>query len=412
MRIAIAAILVGISCLCAACSMYEVQDRSAGSASMVYQDSSTFVRTKPAAESGKSLTASKANADDANVAASDRRTLPLTPSPRLGTGTQPSRPDGNAVAVSPPSSPGAVSGESPADAEKPAVATTARSVDRAAGSTSRASTSRVPVEKPQPQVAGMRWAVVIGVSRYADSRIPGLRFAGRDATAFHAWLTSREGGRFPPQNTVLLVDEQATGRAMKKAIEFLREKAVAEDTVVIYFAGHGTPESPDNPDALFLLPSDAEFDQVAATGFGIADLQASLSNKIRARNLLLFADACHSGGIGAEYAVARRGVDMAHEGLINQGVQSLTAKAPNFVVMTSAASNQLSREGEQWGGGHGVFTHFLLSGLRGAADFDEDKRVTLGELFPYVSEQVRRATQNKQSPEISGKPRTAMTLTP
>ena len=56
-----------------------------------------------------------------------------------------------------------------------------------------------------------------------------------------------------------------------------------------------------------------------------------------------------------------------------------------------------------WGGGHGVFTYFLLKGLNGDADYNKDGRVTLGELIPYLSEQVRRETRNAQSPTIAGK---------
>ena len=55
------------------------------------------------------------------------------------------------------------------------------------------------------------------------------------------------------------------------------------------------------------------------------------------------------------------------------------------------------------GGGYGVFTYFLLQGLNGQADFPRDGRITLGKLTQYVSEQVRRATRNAQTPIVSGR---------
>lgn len=61
-----------------------------------------------------------------------------------------------------------------------------------------------------------------------------------------------------------------------------------------------------------------------------------------------------------------------------------------------------TQEGEKWGGGHGVFTYFLLKGLAGDADANSDHRVSLGELIPYLSENVRRATRNGQSPTAAG----------
>jgi hypothetical protein len=50
-----------------------------------------------------------------------------------------------------------------------------------------------------------------------------------------------------------------------------------------------------------------------------------------------------------------------------------------------------------------VFTHFLLQGLKGQAEYSEDGKVTLGEIVPYLSENVRRETQSFQSPTVAGK---------
>jgi hypothetical protein len=53
----------------------------------------------------------------------------------------------------------------------------------------------------------------------------------------------------------------------------------------------------------------------------------------------------------------------------------------------------------------------LLKGLTGEADYTKDNQVTLGELIPYLSEQVRRATSNAQSPTVAGKFDPALTIT-
>jgi hypothetical protein len=57
-----------------------------------------------------------------------------------------------------------------------------------------------------------------------------------------------------------------------------------------------------------------------------------------------------------------------------------------------------------------VFTYFLLNGLNGDADYNQDDAVTLGELIPYISEQVRRETKNAQSPTVAGKFDPALTI--
>ena len=71
-----------------------------------------------------------------------------------------------------------------------------------------------------------------------------------------------------------------------------------------------------------------------------------------------------------------------------------TANAPPFT-----ANNKLYRRDERWGGGHGVFKYFLLKGLQGEADSNHDGTVTTGDLFAYVSEQVRKATSKRQNPK-------------
>jgi uncharacterized caspase-like protein len=63
-----------------------------------------------------------------------------------------------------------------------------------------------------------------------------------------------------------------------------------------------------------------------------------------------------------------------------------------------------------WGGGHGVFTYFLIKGLQGDADYNHDQSVSLGELTSYLSEQVRRETRNEQSPTVSGRYDPALSL--
>lgn len=72
------------------------------------------------------------------------------------------------------------------------------------------------------------------------------------------------------------------------------------------------------------------------------------------------------------------------------------------LVFTASRAGETSRESADWGGGHGVFTHFLLLGLRGEAGLNRNGTVTVGELTDYVDEQVRRATRSAQNPAKSG----------
>jgi uncharacterized caspase-like protein len=253
-------------------------------------------------------------------------------------------------------------------------------------------------------------AVIIGVSNYEDSQIPSLRYADADAMMFYDWLISPQGGRYAPSRVKLLVNEKATGRNIKNALFVWLKQALEEDVVVIYFAGHGSPESPDAPQNLFLLPYDTHHDNIASTGFPMWDVETALKRFIMAKRVIVLADACHSGGVGKSFDMARRGSRSLKINPINSGLQSLSRIGEGVCVISASDDKQFSQENRKWNGGHGVFTHFLIKGLKGDADYNKDGTVSLGELIPYLSEQVRRGTENAQSPTVAGKFDPAMSI--
>lgn len=263
---------------------------------------------------------------------------------------------------------------------------------------------------PLSPTSTQHWAVVIGVSSYADSRIPALRYAARDAQALHDWLVSPVGGRYAPARVKLLVDRDATGAAIKEALYTWLRQTIEEDVVVIYFAGHGSPDSPDTPQNLYLLPHDTRYDAIASTGFPMWDVETALKRFIKARRVVVLADACHSGGVGAGFDVARRALGDVQPNRISSGLQNLATVGAGIAVISASDDRQLSAESAQFGGGHGVFTHYLLEGLKGKADYNGDSRVTLGELIPFLSEHVRRETLNAQSPTVAGRFDPALSL--
>lgn len=91
-------------------------------------------------------------------------------------------------------------------------------------------------------VQGQKWAVVIGISKYKDSRIAGLRYASADARSFYEWLISQQGGGYAPSRITLLLDSEATVQNIKNALFNWLKQPLAEDMVTIYFAGHGSPD--------------------------------------------------------------------------------------------------------------------------------------------------------------------------
>jgi len=256
---------------------------------------------------------------------------------------------------------------------------------------------------PTKEIAGDRWAVIIGISAYEDSRIPPLRYAVPDAKSFYDWLTSPSGGKYSPARVSLLLNRRATLKNIKDAMFVWLRQPIEEDVITIYYAGHGSPESPNFPDDLFLFAYDTRYDNIATTAFPMWDIESAIKRFIKAKKVVIIADACHAAGVGQSFDVARRAKRGIEVNPISTGLQNLSKVGDGICVISATDEKQFSQESKDWGGGHGVFTYFLLKGLKGKADYNNDTNVTLGELIPYLSEQVRRATKNAQSPTVAGK---------
>ncbi|MFQ5536464.1 MAG: caspase domain-containing protein [Gemmatimonadota bacterium] len=237
-----------------------------------------------------------------------------------------------------------------------------------------------------------RWAVVIGVGEYQSPDIPDLEFARSDAEAIYEFLTSDAAGPF--DEVLFLADDKATGSAMREALFVFLQQADWDDLVVIYYAGHGAPD-PNRPENLYLLPTDADINALAATGFPMWDVKTALRRQIASERVLVIADACHSAGTADGDVVGG-----ASSNPVAGGFAQLFTPSRRL-MMTAADTNEFSLEDARWKG-HGVFTYFLLQGLKGEGDENGDGIVTFQELYNYVSDNVRTATDGRQNPQRSG----------
>jgi hypothetical protein len=244
------------------------------------------------------------------------------------------------------------------------------------------------------------WAIIIGVSeyQYAAGKFPELRYAANDAKGFYDFLRSPEGGGIPPERILFLENDRATLDNIKYAFFEFAKQALEEDYVIIYYAGHGTPEE-NNYENLYLMAYDSKPDRIASTAFPMWDIDTAFTRHIKSKKVIMFADACHSAGIVSD--IATRSINQKN--MVNEYLLNVAQSQKGLVIFTGSEAGELSQESRKWGGGHGVFTYFLLNGLKGEADVNEDSTVTLGELIDFVSENVRRSTKNAQHPSTAGK---------
>ncbi len=202
-----------------------------------------------------------------------------------------------------------------------------------------------------PAVASERFALVVGANDGGAGAGP-LYFAELDAERVSDVL--EELGGVPGDNIVLL--RSPTKAGFDAAVERLAKRAAAVEhaTVFFYYSGHA------DPDAIRLGRQTVAF----------ADLREALEF---ADVRLLFIDSCYAGG-----ATRTKGARRAPSFLDAQA----EVDASGEVLITSSAADELSQESDEVGGSY--FTHYLLSGLRGAADASGDGTVTLDEAYRYV----------------------------
>jgi uncharacterized caspase-like protein len=261
-----------------------------------------------------------------------------------------------------------------------------------------------PESRPaMSKFSGRKFAVVLGVSQYKfqDAGLNNLKYADSDARAVRDFLLSREGGGFAQSDILYMENEAATIDLVRAALMGFLSKAGPNDLVLIYIASHGSPD-PFDPGKLYFILHDTKVADMRGTALGMPELQELLDHVVRAKRVVVFIDACHSAGISGTKLVTGRQLVRQENNIINLYAAKLYTEVGR-AVLTSSDVNEISEEGPNWGGGHGVFTWALLEGLRGAADANRDHVVTAGELFDHVSNRVRQETSARQNPRaLSG----------
>ena len=238
------------------------------------------------------------------------------------------------------------------------------------------------------EARGSVHAAVIGISAYRQVRP--LSFARRDAEAFRDYLQDELG--VPPSQVHALYDEQATQTAIKKLLgQTLVAAAGPEDTVLVFFSGHGGQERDASAGiSTYLYPVETVEGELFSTALATAELAAALS-RIRAGRLVFLADCCYGGALRDPRALLSGG---------GAGLAALTG-SQGRVLLSACKPDEVARESPEQE--HGLFTYFLLEGLRGAqADLDQDGQVDSDELSRYVEREVTRASQGTQHPFRAG----------
>ena len=219
--------------------------------------------------------------------------------------------------------------------------------------------------------------VFIGVNKHSDPGIPELTGATKDARALWALFKDSVEGIVDRR----LLDEEATAAAIRTALDASLRAATPDDTVVIYFAGHGTPGHQ-------LVPFDTDLRSVGQTTIPMQEIADRLKST-KARASLVILDCCFSGGAPAR---------------VLEGVPVARAAAPSAtdlggngrLVLAAAQDDQEALELGQ----HGLFTGAVLRVLQDGLGWT-DIGVLMDEVTRHVRAEAAR-TGHQQTPVWAG----------
>jgi hypothetical protein len=240
------------------------------------------------------------------------------------------------------------------------------------------------IDQVPAQTSGVRHAetslISIGLSSYLNQQIQSRKYASQDAKTVAKYFQTLGG--VPYSNISLLTDRKATYSQIEKAIrEWLPTRPMKDGIVIVYFSGHAMV-SPSGE--IMLVPYDGA--KAATTLYRLKSLE-SVFAKLNPRQAIL-----------------------VFEGKISSIQDNpKTTVTPQWDLHGDKAIRLITVEGLGKGldddaHRHGLFTYYLLRGLRGEADTNHDGKVTLGEIGGFVRQKVAWAAKSKfgsvQHPQV------------
>lgn len=258
---------------------------------------------------------------------------------------------------------------------------------------------------PKKDVNRIFHGVFIGVNNYQDSRIRSLGYAVADAKGFY----QMESDIFSADesNLRLILDTEATRKEIVKTIgEELPRLARRQDLVLIYFAGHGAPETEGSIDQVsrYIIAHDTEIDNIFATAIDMERELIRIIERIGCDLVIVVLDTCFSGKAGGRTFEGPT-LSRSRASLRKQFRLADLKLGEGRAILSACGDNELAEEDSTLQ--HGVFTFHLLKTLKSTTT---SPSISLGELYDKVSHNVHNYTRGRQTPVLNG--RISMTRLP
>ncbi|MCE1225571.1 MAG: SUMF1/EgtB/PvdO family nonheme iron enzyme [Geobacteraceae bacterium] len=232
------------------------------------------------------------------------------------------------------------------------------------------------------EVKGDLWLVTIGINYYLNW--PRLKTAVNDAKAVKETLLKRY--HLDPARVVELTDEKATRKNILAAFRDLARKVKPDDSLLVYYAGHGHIDSITGKGSWIPVESGTDDPSAWISNRDITDYRNI--NAIKARHVLLVSDSCFSG----DFFRGNRGALPT----INDAFLKKAYTRSSRQAISSGGLEPVSDAGF---GGNSVFSHFLVAALNN----NRNPYLIPSEIFSEIKSGVgKNASQLPQFGDLHG----------
>ena len=160
--------------------------------------------------------------------------------------------------------------------------------------------------------------------------------------------------------------------------------------IYFYYAGHGAPDIKENK--AYLIPYDGDPNYASQTGYEIEEIYDNLAN-LNAKSVTVFLDACFTG--------ANRESEMLLANARPLMIEVESPIAKGITVFSATGQKEISSAWPEKK--HGLFSYYLMKGMQGEADMNNDKKLTIKELGDYINEKVSEQAgylDREQTPQM------------
>lgn len=242
-------------------------------------------------------------------------------------------------------------------------------------------------------------ALVIGVGLYAHAPRANVPIAATDAKAVVDVLVDPRTCGYPSGQVKLLRDDEATKAGTLAALDDLAHRAGEDDTVFIFYCGHGAPGEDGN---YYFVSHDARIRGgrvVAGTGVSEAELIEKL-RAIQARRVLVTLNTCYSGSVSPDSFSTDEEVETTAPP--PDTTSAILATGRGRIIITASGESQKSYIGR---GKQSIFTQALIDGLQGRGVSNRGGYISAYNLYEHIYDTVTEESEEqvkvKQEPELT-----------